>query len=348
MMVGGMGSCILNLSEIRKEHNELVGKKCANLGELTAAGFRVPPGFALTVGAYERFMKETGLESEIAGYLSRHEIDPSTPAGIAEVDKDAEHIRALVESTPLPADIDEGVRAFYSRLCDEAGAPDAPVSTRSAGPASHPGQYETYLNVSGADEVIRNVRRVWSSTFNTRSIVARHRCGMSLSYDEIGVAVLMMVNAKAAGVIFTVNPANGDPSKIYIESNWGLGEAVVSGEVSPDSFLLERETLEIVKSTISPKTIWYVPDEGGAVKASPVPEDMKGVASVTGEELRELAQNAIEIEGHFGVPQDIEWAVDKDLPFPENVFMLQARPVSKEFEAQSATKRIVGMLSRYI
>ena len=343
-----MENYILNLKDIRKEHNDLVGKKCANLGELTYAGFHVPPGFALTVDAYTRFMKETGLENEIEKYLDQYDVDPSTPAGIALVDKAAEHIRNLVDSTALPADIDENIRKFYAELCEGAGIRDVPVSTRSAGPASHPGQYETYLNISGPDNVVHNVRRVWSSTFNTRSIVARHRCGMSLAFDEIGVAVLMMVKSKAAGVIFTVNPANGDPSKIYIESNWGLGEAVVSGEVSPDSFLLERETLEVVKSNISPKTIWYAPDENGVVKASPVPEDMKNAASLTDDELKELVRNAVGIEGHFGAAQDIEWAIDKELPFPQNVFMLQARPVTKQFEAQSATKRIVGMLSRYV
>lgn len=343
-----MKNYILNLKDIRKEDNDIVGKKCANLGELTYAGFRVPPGFALTVNAYSRFMKETGLEAEIEKYLSQYDFDPSTPAGLADFDKASEYIRELVDSTPLPSDIDEGIRKFYVALCEEAGVPDVPVSTRSAGPASHPGQYETYLNISGSDNVVHNVRRVWSSTFNTRSIVARHRCGLSLSYDEIGAAVLMMVKSRAAGVIFTVNPANGDPSKIYIESNWGLGEAVVSGEVSPDSFLLERESLEVVKRNISSKTIWYVPDKNGVVRSAPVPDDMRKMASVSENELRELAINAIGIEKHFGAAQDIEWAIDQDLSFPQNVFMLQARPVTKKFEAKSTTKRIVDMLSRYL
>lgn len=343
-----MENYIMRLSDIRKEDNNLVGKKCANLGEMSYAGFRVPPGFALTIHAYAKFMRETGLEEKIAKYLSKYEFDPSTPAGITVFKEAATYVREMVEATPLPADLDAAIREFYSELCVRAGTENVPVSTRSAGPASHPGQYETYLNISGADNVVAGVRRVWSSTFNARSIVARFRAGLPLEFDDIGVAVLMMVRSRAAGVIFTVNPANGDPSKIYIESNWGLGEAVVSGEVSPDSFLLERETLEIVKSTISPKTIWYVPDENGDVKPSPIPEDMRNIASVSDEELRELAKNAIALEEHFGSAQDIEWAVDKEIPFPKNVFMLQTRPVTKKFEAKSPEKRIVGMLSRYL
>ncbi len=342
-----MENYIMNLKEVRKEHNDLVGKKCANLGEMTSAGFRVPPGFALTIHAYAKFMRETGLEEKISAYLAPLDLDPSTPAGIAVFKEASEYIRNLVESTPLPADLDAAVREYYANLCKEAGIENVPVSTRSAGPASHPGQYETYLNLSGADDVVAGVRRVWSSTFNTRSIVARFRAGLNLAFDDIGVAVLMMVKSKAAGVIFTVNPANGDPSKIYVESNWGLGEAVVSGEVSPDNFLVDRETREVVKRNITPKTIWYVPDENGVVRSTPIPEDMRNIPSVTDEELQELVKTAIAIEEHWGIPQDIEWAVDRELPFPENVFMLQARPVTKKFEKKSATKRIVGMLSRY-
>lgn len=314
------------LEEVSKHDCNLVGKKCANLGELTRSGFRVPQGFALSVDAYDRFLHSSGLLDEITQFLKGLDADPHDPAEITKYDDASRAIRGIVESKTMPADIEGTVARYYDDLCARTGIGDVPVATRSAGPISHPGQYETYLYVRGTAAVMQNIIKVWSSTFNARSLLARARAGLSLSYDPIGVAVLQMVNAKAAGVMFTLNPMNGDRSKIMIEGNWGLGESVVSGSVTPDEWMVDKVVLEIIKRTTSPKGVEYTVDRNlGQVMAVEIPSERQSIPCLSDQEVIELARVSKLIERHYGVPQDIEWAIDKDLPFPQNVFFVQTR-----------------------
>ena len=155
-------------------------------------------------------------------------------------------MRGIVESTDMPGDIAELVAGHYDELCGRPGVPDVPVATRSAGPASHPGQYESFLNVAGRAGVMENVVKVWSSTFNTRSLVARARKGLPLESDPIGVAVLKMVDADAAGVMFTAEPTTADATKMIIEGSRGLGEIVVSGAVIPDNWTVDATEFAVV------------------------------------------------------------------------------------------------------
>jgi pyruvate,water dikinase len=344
-----MNKFICGLDQLRKEDSKKVGKKCANLGELTQAGFRVPPGYALGLDAYSRFMKETGLLSRIEEFLSSYHLDPKKSADIPEYKEVSSTIRRMVEETEPPSDIVQAIREHYEDLCKKTGVDAVPVATRSAGPASHPGQYESFLHIRGSAEVVRNIIRVWSSTFNTRSLIARARHGLSLAYDPIGVAVLKMVDAKAAGVMFTVNPADGDRSKYYIESNWGFGESVVAGEVTPDSFLVVKATSEIVTRTISPKKVWYVVDpKTGQVETQTVPEEKQNVSSLSDEEVLELSRLGGLVEDHFNEPQDIEWAVDLNLDFPESILLLQTRPITSVAEKKSSTDKIIDLMMRGI
>lgn len=344
-----MGDLIYGFNQLRKEDSEKVGKKCANLGELTHAGFRVPPGFAVPLEAYTRFMNETGLIARIEDFLSSFHLDPNNAADMPRYEEVSSTIRKMVEETEPPSDIGLAIREHYEALCEVTGVDAVPVATRSAGPASHPGQYESYLHIRGSSEVIRNVIKVWSSTFNTRSLIARARHGLSLAYDPIGVAVLKMVDAKAAGVMFTVNPADGDSSKYYIESNWGFGESVVAGEVTPDSFLVDKATSEILTRTISPKTVWYVVDpKTGQVTPQTVPKDKQNASSLNDEEVLELIRLGGLVEDHFNVPQDIEWAVDSSLDFPESIVLLQTRPITTKVQKKSPTDRIIDLMIRGI
>ncbi len=202
----------------------MVGKKCAQLGEMTKAGFNVPPGFALGLQAYEVFMKKSGAYEDIGHYLTKFEADPRNPSDLPKYDKASKIIRAhdRTQRRCLKNWRNRFAR-YYDELCQMSGVSDVSVATRSAGPSSHPGQYETFLHVQGKPEVIKNIIKVWSSTFNQRSIHARHLAGLPLDYDPIGVAVLKMVNSKAAGVMFTLNPANGDRSKIIDRRKLGTG-----------------------------------------------------------------------------------------------------------------------------
>lgn len=315
--------------EVGKDHNNILGKKCANLGELTKAGFHVPPGFALGVQAYERFMKETEAEKRLLEFFSNFHADAEAVEDTTKFDEASGVVRGIVESINMPSDMEETIRKYYADLCKETGNENMFVATRSAGPSSHPGQYETYLNVSGADDVVRHIIRVWSSTFNTRSIISRARLNLPLHYDPIGVAVLSMVDAKAAGVILTVNPVNGDESKVALEAGYGVGEAVVSGNVTPDRYLIDKITLEIDEKVISDKRAEFAYNpETKEMEWKELPQEKRNLPCLEDSEIIELTKIAKKVEAHFGCLQDIEFSISMSLPFPENIFLVQARPES--------------------
>jgi pyruvate, water dikinase len=317
------------LKEVGTEHNDIIGKKCANLGELTKGGFRVPPGFALGVGAYDRFMNETDATVRLLKRLESFKADPEDMADTPKYDALSKEVRSLVESIKMPPTMEKTIREYYQGLCRETGIENAFVATRSAGPKSHPGQYETYLNVSGEEDVIKNVIRVWASTFNTRSIIARARLNLPLHNDPIGVAVLTMVDAKAAGVIFTVNPVNGDESKVAIEGSFGFGEAVVSGNVTPDRYLIDKVTLDIDERVVSDKGAEFAYNpETRTMEYKELPSDQRKIACLDEREIIELTKIAKKVEKYFGCPQDIEYSISKTIPFPESIFLVQARPES--------------------
>lgn len=317
------------LREVSTEHNNIVGKKCANLGELTKAGFHVPPGCALGVEAYSRFMKETEATERLLEFLGSFHADAEKVEDTLKFEEASKTMRSIVESIKMPPDMEATVKNYYAELCRTVGRENAYVATRSAGPASHPGQYETYLNVSGADDVVRNVIRVWASTFNARSIIARARLGLPLHYDQIGVAVLTMVDAKAAGVMFTVNPINGDGSKVAIEGGFGYGEAVVSGNVNPDRYLVDKVTLEIEEKVISDKGSEFVYNPlTKEMEYKELPPEQRKLQCLEDREVIELTRMGKQVEVHFGCPQDIEYAISRSLPFPESIFLVQARPES--------------------
>ena len=317
------------LNEVGVEHNNLVGKKCANLGELTKGGFRVPPGCALSVDAYARFMEESGARADLLKFLSSFQADPDSIADTLKFEKASEEMRGIVESKKMPSDMEQTVKEYYDGLCKQMKTDELPVATRSAGPVSHPGQYETYLHVRGADDVVRNVIRVWSSTCNARSVIARARLGFPLEYDPIGVAILTMVDARSAGVMFSLNPTNGDESKVTIEGGWGLGEAVVSGSINPDRFLVDKVMLEIEERVTSHKNLEFAYNpEKREMEYRDLPADLMDRPCLEDKEVIELCRTAKRLEAYFKSPRDSEWCVARGLPFPENIFLVQTRPES--------------------
>jgi pyruvate,water dikinase len=183
--------------------------------------------------------------------------------------------------------------------------------------------------VSGAEDVVQNVIRVWSSTFNPRSIIARARLGLPVHYDPIGAAVLTMVDAKAAGVMFTVNPVNGDESKVAIEGSFGYGEAVVSGSVTPDRYLVDKVTMEIEERVVSDKAAEFAHNPNTKeMEYKELPPERRKLPCLEDREVIELTKIAKQVEAHFGCPQDIEYSISRSLPFPESIFLVQARPES--------------------
>jgi pyruvate,water dikinase len=321
---------ILWFEELGKDDIPLVGGKCANLGEMINAGIPVPPGFAVTAYAYKRFIEETGIAQKIYDILDETITDPGNPAQYEEASK---KIRRIIESTPIPKDIRDAIVEAYRELSKRVGLKDVYVAVRSSATAedlpgaSFAGQQETYLNVRGEEEVLESVRKCWSSLFTPRAIFYRTEKGFRHEKVLISVAVQKMVNSRSAGVMFTLHPVTGDRNIIVIESVWGLGEAIVSGAVSPDHFEVDKNTLKIVVKNIVKKEVEYVrdPKTGKTVHAK-VPPERQEAPSLTDEEVVELAKIAKRIEQHYGTPQDIEFAVDKDLPFPQNLFIVQSRP----------------------
>src|SRR4030043_356394 len=308
------------IEELGQEHCEIVGKKCGNLGEMAKIGLLVPPGFALSVEAYKDFMIQTNARREIQNYLSQLSGDIET---IEQFNHASRDIRQIVESKEMPEAMKEKSLSFYDGLCRRCDCIVA-VSTRSAGPVSHPGQYETYLNVKGKADLLEKIKKVWASSFNPRSLAFRKRKGLPLENDPIGVAVLKMVNARTAGIIFTADPNTGDMSRMIIEANWGLGESVVGGEAMPDVHIVDKESLEILEKKLGKKARYVTCKELGVAEED-CPTDLSGTFGLGDEEVKEVGKLGILLEKHFGVPQDVEWAIDRDFELPKSIILLQTR-----------------------
>jgi pyruvate, water dikinase len=327
-----------------KESVPLVGGKCASLGELINAGVRVPPGFALTTEGYRHFMAEAGLTRDVAALLSG--VDAQD---IDALEQASASIRTLIEAQPFPEEIEDSVAECYRKLALRSCMPAVPVAVRSSATAedlagaSFAGQQDTYLWIRGIDEVLHHMRRCISSLYTGRAIAYRANKGFGDETLAISVGVQKMANAYTAGVMFTIHPANGDRSVIVIDSNFGFGESVVSGEVTPDHFVVNKVTLDIIDRTISHKHVCVTVDpKTQTSQAVEVPFERQDVQSLIDDEITELAWMGKQIEKHYGRPMDIEWAVDKDLPAGGNIFILQARPETVWSERRKSTVAATG------
>ncbi len=319
---------VLWFDAYQEAHRPLVGGKNASLGEMIAAGLPVPPGFAITTDAYDTLRRDDGLRSTVRSLLG--EVDHEDPAGLREI---SNQVRKQLEGAPLDPAIVRAVTDSYEMLCERCDVDHVPVAVRSSATAedlpdaSFAGQQDTFLWVSGAEAVIEAMRRCWSSVFTDRAISYRHATGHDHERIAMSVGVQKMVHPKAAGVAFTLNPTDGDRSQVAIDASYGFGEAVVSGEVTPDNFLVDKVLLEVVRRTISPKHIELVLDrDNNCLIRRDVEPKRQAAPCVTDEELKAVAALAKRAEQHYGCPQDIEWAIDIDLPAPANVVLLQSRP----------------------
>jgi len=318
---------IIWIEQLSAKDVALAGGKGANLGELVSIGVPVPPGFVVTTEAYRRFIKESGLEEEIRRILEKIDVNDT-----ASLDEASRKIRGLIMSRPIPKDIEEAIRSAYRELGKKIGIEEPLVAVRSSASAedlpeaSFAGQQDTYLNVKGEDEVVEKVRACWASLFTARAIAYREDKGIDHLKVAMAVVVQKMVNSRSSGVMFTIHPVTGDDSVIVIESSWGLGEAIVGGKVTPDEFVIDKRTLKILEKRISRKEIMiiYDPERGENVVVK-VPEDMAEKPSISDEEAIQLAKYGLKIENHYKHPMDIEWAIDKDIEPPNNVFIVQAR-----------------------
>ena len=306
----------------------IVGGKCASLGELLKVQIPVPPGFAVTTETYNRFIKENGLDSEIERLLK-----PVRSEDTGSIDAASQAIRQMIESKPISLELEDYIGESYRRLSKRCQIPAVPVAVRSSATAedlpgaSFAGQQDTYLWIRGMDDVLHFIRKCWSSLFSVTAIAYRKGMGIADEGVSMAVGVQKMVNAWTAGVMFTLNPANGDRSSIVIDANWGFGESVVSGLCTPDNFKVNKVTLEIVKRTISAKECYFTTNfETQTVERHECPPERACNQCLMDEEVIHLAEIGKRIEKHYGKPMDIEWALDKDLPVSGRVLILQSRP----------------------
>ena len=346
---------ILWFEECDRNSLPLVGGKNANLGEMVNAGIRVPPGFAVTSQAFQLYMDKEELWDTVRNAASDVPSDD-----IKAVSKAGSHIRDSILSTPMPEKVREEIVTAYGSLCDQCGVRDLPVAVRSSATAedleeaSFAGQQDTYLWIRGNEEVVKATHECWASLFTDRAITYRMKVGFPQDKVLISVGIQKMVNSRSAGVMFTLDPVTGDRSKITIDANWGFGESIVQGMVSPDNFVVLKDSMEIKRTIIGQKDQRFVAKECGTVVES-VPSEQQGVPCISVAEVIEIAKLGMRIEKHYGSPQDIEWAIDRDLPFPENTFSTQSRPVTaagkREFkkeilkeEGKSDTDHLIDLM----
>jgi pyruvate,water dikinase len=338
---GKSDELVLWFDLLRNTDVNIVGGKNASLGEMIHAGLPVPFGFAITAYSYERYIKELNLGKQIYKIIDDTVTDPNDPK---QYDVASKRIRDLMEHTPMPQDIETAIRRAYAELNKRFALKDTFVAVRSSATAedlpdaSFAGQQETYLNVKGSDELIEKVIKCWSSLFTPRAIFYRNEKGFPHEKVFISVGVQKMVNSRAAGVMFTINPVTGNRDEIVIEGNFGLGETVVSGAVNPDDFVVDKYGMKIKERRIARKTIKYIRDpKTGKTVHIDIPEPEQKKVCITDAEIMKLAELAKRIEKHYAKPMDIEWAIDQDLSFPDNMMLVQARP-----ETIFGTKNLEG------
>lgn len=351
---------VLWLEEVTKDDVVLVGGKNANLGEMIRAGIPVPPGFAVTAYAYKYFLDKTGLGEKI--YAMLRDLDVNDKKALDEV---TSKIRQMIKETPMPPEIETAIRNAFRELSSRLNIDPLKlrVAVRSSATAedmpeaSFAGQQETYLNVYGEDAVVKRVKDCWASLFTARATFYRVAQGIPHEKALMSVTVQKMVNSRSAGVMFTLHPVTGETDVIVIEGAWGLGEAVVGGKVTPDEWVVEKDTLKIREQKINRKNIAIVFNpEKCANEAIKLPDPRfpsfdPEAPSLNEEEVKKLAELGNLIEKHYGRAMDIEWAIDMDLPFPENVFIVQARPetvwsvrkAKEEKKVEVRGRRTVGL-----
>jgi pyruvate,water dikinase len=297
---------------------ERVGGKGASLGRMAAAGLPVPLGFHVTTAAYRQFVAENRLQDKILAAVTT--ADPDQPATLEAA---ARRIAALFAASPMPAETATAIGRAYAQL----GA-DVPVAVRSSATAedlpelSFAGQQETYLNVRGEARLLDAVKRCWASLWTARAIGYRARQGIAPRDVSLAVVVEELVPAEAAGVLFTASPLTGERDRVMINAAWGLGEAIVSGQVTPDTIVVEKATGKIVEQRISAKDVMSVRTAEGT-REEPVPAERRTRPALGPAQAAELARLGVRIELLYGRPMDIEWALAGG-----RISIVQARPIT--------------------
>ncbi len=319
------------LNDLDRTLVPVAGGKGANLGEMTRAGLPVPPGFVVTVDAWDRFVEEAGLQTRIARQVAELTIDDTRA-----LEAVAKQIEQWIDEAPIPTDVQAAVAEAYRQLSRQENVEAEFVAVRSSGTiedaadTSFAGMFRSYLNVRGEDELLASLRRCWASLFTARAIAYRARQAIT-DMPRVAVIVQKMVNADKSGVIFTLDPTTGNRDHVVIESAWGLGELVVQGDVRPDRYVVDKVGPRILERVINRKDAMLTRAPSGENQRIEL-EDAKATARVlSDDEVGRLAELAIKDELHYGVPQDAEFAIAG-----ESLYLVQTRPITAVTEAVPA------------
>ncbi|MAG08475.1 phosphoenolpyruvate synthase [Candidatus Woesearchaeota archaeon] len=334
--------------DISKDDVEKVGGKSANLGEMFNIGLPVPPGFVVNAGTYKYFIEKTNIKDKIISMLSGLNVEDTK-----KLQETAENIQKLIIGTEMPEDIKEAIIEAYEVMAASSGEKlesafdlvkktDEPfIAARSSATAedlpeaSFAGQQATFLNVKGDDQLIKAVSGCWASLYTARAIYYRVKNNFDHSKVFIAVVIQKMVNSEKAGVMFSINPSTNEPSEVTIEGVWGLGETIVSGEVNPDLYIVDKNSLKVKHIEIKKQEEGKFRDkETGKTINKEIPEEKKKKQILNEKEIIELAKLAKKIEAHYGKPQDMEWAVEDN-----KIYIVQSRAVTTFKPKQSETEQ---------
>lgn len=316
---------VLWFDQLHRNDVDLVGGKSSSLGELTSeTNVPVPYGFATTAAGYRHFMAYSDLNKKINDLLATLK----DPENSDELHRVCSQIRKIIVDAPMPDDLAQAIGEAYDALASKMRQNEPFVAVRSSATAedlpnaSFAGEQDTYLNVHGRKQVIKKVQECYASLFTDRATYYRIKQNFPQEKVALSAAIQMMAFSKAAGVMFTVNVATGDDTKIMIEGSWGLGEYIVSGTVTPDNYLVDKKSMKIVDKTINKKVIELVRLPSGGTVEQKVPDDLVNAPALTDEQILELAGYAKEIENHYGCYMDMEWSLDQN----DKLWLVQARP----------------------
>jgi len=318
-------------NEINKDDIPLVGGKGANLGELTNKGVNVPPGFCITAFAYSHFINQGELENDIVEIIKDINVENSSQLQIK-----SSEIRELIIKTPMPVVIEEEIIKAYEEFSERIGLENPAVAIRSSATAedlpeaSFAGQQDTYLYIRGIEEVLNYIKKCWASLWTGRAIYYRENQDFDHHEVSLSVVVQKMVNSRVSGVLFTANPIINDKEQIMINASWGLGEAVVSGIVTPDEFIIDKCDLSIIERNIAEKNNMVIRNNEDVGTLEVKVGEYLGYDKVSNQcisdvEIIKLGRNGLLIEEIYKFPQDIEWALDNDT---NQLYILQARPIT--------------------
>jgi pyruvate,water dikinase len=313
-------SFVLWFNEVTKEDVGKVGGKGANLGEMTRAGFPVPPGFIVTAEAYYHYLQENNLDEEIQNILKKVTYEDQK-----SLEQASRNIKKLILQGNISEQLAREITSAYDTLGEKQ---DVLVAVRSSATAedlptaSFAGQQETFLNVRGKEDVLQKVKQSWASLFDARAIFYRHENQFDRFKIGIAIPVERMIESDASGVMFTVDPVTNDRSKIVIEAIHGLGEMIVQGEVTPDHYEVDKNALTVLMKTIAPQTVKLIKQDAEN-KVVKVASNEQNLQKITNEEIVHLAELGKKLEEHYRFPQDAEWAVEKG-----NIYLVQTRPVT--------------------